>query len=59
MGKIDVLDLLVILLETGVVECKIKVNLPTDFLDKLKEAGLDKVIEGPELAELIKAYRSG
>lgn len=57
MAKIDMLDLLEMLLEAGIVEARIKVNLPINFLDKLKEAGLDKEIDGPELAGLIRAYR--
>lgn len=58
MGKkIDVLDVLEVLLAAGIVECRIKVNLPEGFLDKLKSAALDKEIDESELADLIRSYR--
>ena len=59
MSKIDVLDLLELLLETGVVEVRIKVNLSAEFLDELKKAAEDKEIKGPEAAKLMRLWRKG
>lgn len=55
--KKDFLDILILLLKAEIIEVKIKVNLPPGFLAKLDEATADKLVEGPELAELIELYR--
>lgn len=57
MAKIDILDIIALLLEQGVIEAKIKVNLPPGFLTELDKATADNVIEGPELGALIRKYR--
>lgn len=53
----DFLDILVILLKAEIIKVKIQVDLPSEFLAKLGAVTADKVVEGPELAELIEAYR--
>lgn len=57
MPKRDFLNILVMLLKAEIIEVKFKVNLPEGFLTKLDEATADKLVEGPELAELIEIYR--
>lgn len=53
----DILDVLVVLLRAGVIKVKIDIDLPADFFEKLDKALEDKVLNGPELADLIDAFR--
>ena len=52
------LDILVILLQAGIIDVKFKINLAPGFLTKLDQATADKEIDGKELAELIVAYQN-
>lgn len=53
----DTLDVLVVLLRAGVIKVKVDVDLPDDFVEKLGAKLADKKIDGPELADLIDAFR--
>jgi len=53
----DMMDVLVVLLRAEVIKVKLDVDLPSDFVEKLAPMLADKKIDGPELADLIDAFR--
>ena len=53
----DMMDIFVVLLRAGIIEVKIKADLPADFFEKLANAVQDEVVNGVELADLIDALR--
>lgn len=53
------LDILAVLLEAGIVDVKLKVNLPPGFLAELDKAATDHEIDGKELGALIRKYSAG
>lgn len=55
----DMMEILVLLLRAEVIKVKIDVNLPADFLEKLAPMIADNRIDGPEVADLIEAFRKG
>lgn len=55
----DFLDILAVLLEAGIIEVKLKVNLPPGFLTELGTVTADKEIDGKELGALIRKYKAG
>lgn len=57
MADIDVYDVLVVLLRARIIKVKIDVDVPDDFAQKLGSMIADKVIDGPELADLIEAFK--
>lgn len=53
----DMVEILVALLRAGIIKVKIEVDLPNDFVSKLQAMLIDKKLDGPELADLIDAFR--
>jgi hypothetical protein len=53
----DMLDVLVVLLRAGIIKVKIDIDVPDGFVEKLDKSLLDKKIDGPELADLIDAFK--